>query len=109
LAFIEHDPVNPQATVATFKAIYGAPFRRNERTLKKYLDGLRRCGLLTAGSGPTLPSSASARHGSYLGISCRQLRCGITAEDDPLLTSELVQVIWRVPRLVALFAQWGKG
>jgi len=45
LAFIEHDPVNPQATVATFKAIYGAPFRCNERALKKYLDGLRRCGL----------------------------------------------------------------
>ena len=45
VAFIKHDPVNPQATVATFKAIYGAPFRRNEGTLKKYLDGLRRCGL----------------------------------------------------------------
>jgi len=35
VAFIEHDPVNRQATVPTFKAIYGAPFRRNERTLKK--------------------------------------------------------------------------
>jgi len=37
--------VNPQATVATFKAICNAPFRRNPRALKKYLDGLRRCGL----------------------------------------------------------------
>src|SRR5215470_10374066 len=33
--------------------------------------------------GPTLPSAASAGHGSYLGISCRQLRSGITAEVDP--------------------------
>jgi len=37
--------INSQATVATFKAICNAPFRRNPRALKKYLDGLRRCGL----------------------------------------------------------------
>jgi TolB-like protein/DNA-binding CsgD family transcriptional regulator len=37
--------VNPQATVATFKAIYSAPYQRIQRMLKKYLDGLRRCGL----------------------------------------------------------------
>jgi len=37
--------IDSQATVATFKAIYNAPFRRNSRALTKYLDGLRRCGL----------------------------------------------------------------
>jgi tetratricopeptide (TPR) repeat protein len=37
--------LNSQATVATFKAIYSAPYRRIQRMLKKYLDGLRRCGL----------------------------------------------------------------
>src|SRR6267378_588015 len=31
--------------------------------------------------GPTLPSAASARHGSYRGISCRQRRCGTTGEN----------------------------
>jgi hypothetical protein len=36
-----------------------------------------------AESDPTLPSAAPAEHGSYLGISCRQLRWCITAEDDP--------------------------
>ncbi len=34
--------------------------------------------------GPTLPPTASAGHGSYLAISCHQLRSRITAEDDPL-------------------------
>ena len=32
---------------------------------------------------PTLPSTASAGHGSYLGISCRQRGRRMTAEDDP--------------------------
>ncbi len=40
-----------------------------------------------AGCGPILPSPSCVRHGSYRGISCRQLRCGITAEDDPTLPS----------------------
>src|SRR5258708_38116103 len=34
-------------------------------------------------AGPTLPSAASAGHGSYLGISCRHCRQRTTAEDDP--------------------------
>jgi hypothetical protein len=38
-----------------------------------------------SGNGPTLPSAASAGHGSYLGISCRQRRCGTTGENDPNL------------------------
>ena len=33
--------------------------------------------------GPTLPSAASAGHGSYQGISCRQRRSYTTVEDDP--------------------------
>src|SRR2546428_1516534 len=41
------------------------------------------CHLWRSAHGPTPPSSASAQNGSYLGISCRQYRCGITAEDDP--------------------------
>src|SRR5258708_27692753 len=36
---------------------------------------------------PTLPSAASAGHGSYLGISCRQWGWRTTAEDDPQLPS----------------------
>jgi hypothetical protein len=32
---------------------------------------------------PTLPSAASAGHGSYLGISCRHWGRRATAEDDP--------------------------
>jgi hypothetical protein len=35
------------------------------------------------GFGPTLPSAAPAEHGSYLGISCRQVGRRTTAEDDP--------------------------
>jgi hypothetical protein len=37
--------------------------------------------------GPTLPSAASAGHGGYLGVSCRQRRWSTTAEDDPELPS----------------------
>src|SRR5258708_32758806 len=40
-----------------------------------------------SGHGPTLPSAASERHGSYLGISCRQWGRRTTAEDDPLRKS----------------------
>jgi hypothetical protein len=36
-----------------------------------------------AAPGPTLPSAASAGHGSYQGISCRQRRSWTTVEDDP--------------------------
>src|SRR6267154_3627311 len=36
--------------------------------------------------GPTLPSAASAGHGSYLGISCRDQRSCTTVEDDPIRT-----------------------
>src|SRR5712692_7265651 len=34
-------------------------------------------------NGPTLPSSASAGHGSYLGISCRHWGRRTMAENDP--------------------------
>src|SRR6266852_3939526 len=39
--------------------------------------------------GPLLPSTASAGHGSYLGISCRQRGRRTTAENDPFRTSRL--------------------
>src|SRR5262249_21924652 len=37
--------------------------------------------------GPTLPSTAFCRHGSYLGISCRPRRSCTTVEDDPFRKS----------------------
>ena len=37
----------------------------------------------TSGFGPTLPSPAPGRHGSYRGISCRLRRRSFTAESDP--------------------------
>src|SRR5260370_502132 len=41
------------------------------------------CAIADLCSGPTLPSAASAEHGSYLGISCRHWGRRATAEDDP--------------------------
>jgi hypothetical protein len=45
--------------------------------------GAHRHRIVNAACGPTLPSPASAWHGSYPGISCRQRRCGTTGENDP--------------------------
>src|SRR5260370_38913099 len=56
--------------------------------LEQNYTGYRYSGrTLAAGYGPTLPSPASAWNGSYLGISCRQRRCGTTGENDPKLPS----------------------
>jgi hypothetical protein len=41
--------------------------------------------------GPTLPSVASAGHGGYLGISCRQWGWRSTAESGPTLPTLAVQ------------------
>src|SRR6266481_8973885 len=40
-----------------------------------------------SGCGPSLPSAASAAHGSHLGISCRHWGRRATAEFDPKATS----------------------
>src|SRR5262249_17408658 len=50
--------------------------------------------------GPTLPSPASARDGSYRRISCRLRRRSITAESDPMcgpaVRCKKVSSIWRL-------------
>src|SRR6266446_9314424 len=52
--------------------------------------------------GPTLPSAASAGHGSYLGISCRHWGQHTTAEDDPKATRAPLPTTPSVQRMMSL-------
>jgi hypothetical protein len=56
---------------------------------------------LRAGLGPTLPSAASAGHGSYLGISCRHWGWRTAAESDPMVIRQMTSCDLSKPRRMA--------
>src|SRR6266849_2139730 len=91
----DHVPTFPQRsppwllTTAACGGLRSTPDCRTRRTfLHLPYSCASPCGpTMLVTQGPTLPSAASAGHGSYLGISCRHWGRRTTAEDDPKLPS----------------------